>query len=47
MTRRPIGLSIPHRKVEQTPTHLGLIEQKLKDLEARVVILEKQLEKKP
>jgi hypothetical protein len=46
MNRKPIGLSIPHRKVEQTPTHLGLIEQKLKALEARVVVLEKQLEKK-
>ena len=47
MNRKPIGLSVPHRKVENTPTHLGLLEQKVKDLAERVERLEKQLEKKP
>ena len=46
MNRKPIGLSVPHRKVENTPTHLGLLEQKIKDLVERVERLEKQLEKK-
>jgi hypothetical protein len=46
LNRKPIGLSVPHRKVENTPTHLGLLEQKVKDLTERVERLEKQLEKK-
>ena len=45
MDRRPIGLSIPHRKVELMPT-MAELQKMIKDLEARIERLEKELEKK-
>lgn len=46
MNRKPIGLSVPHRKVEQGPDPLKALEKAVKDLIERVERLEKQLEKK-
>jgi len=45
MNRKPIGLSVPHRKVEQAPT-LEELAKKVRALTERVERLEKQLEKK-
>ena len=41
--RKPIGLTVPYRDTtSKTMTHLELLEEKLKALEARVAKLEKE-----
>lgn len=42
--RKPIGLTVPYREkgYTETPTHLGLLEKKIKELEARIKKLEQE-----
>jgi len=41
--RKPIGVTVPYRDPNsKTPTHLELLEKKLKELEQRVAKLEKE-----
>ena len=42
--RKPIGLTVPYREAgyKETPTHLALIEKRLKELEDRIKKLEQE-----
>jgi hypothetical protein len=43
MTRKPIGVTVPYRDPNsKTPTHLELLEEKIKALEQRIQQLEKE-----